>query len=85
MASERPIIASDLPSLREIITHEETALLVPPDDARAFASAVERLRYDVALARRLAANSLQMVADHTWDHRATRIIELIRQADLCNT
>ncbi len=85
MASGRPIIASDLPSLREIITHEETALLVPPDDARAFAAAVERLRYDADLARRLAANSLQIVADYTWDHRAAQIIELIQQDDLCNT
>ena len=85
MASGRPIIASDLPSLREIITHEETALLVQPDDARAFAAAVERLRHDADLARRLAANSLQMVADYTWDHRAAQIIELIQQDDLCNT
>ena len=85
MASGRPIIASDLPSLREIITHEETALLVPPDDARAFAAAVERLRHDADLARRLAANSLQMVADYTWDHRAAQIIELIQHDDLSNT
>ena len=85
MASGRPIIASDLPSLREIITHEETALLVPPDDARAFAAAVERLRYDADLARRLAANSLQLVADYTWDNRAAQIIQLIQHDDLCNT
>ena len=79
MAAERPIIASDLPALREIITHEETAILVPPDDASAFAAAVERLCADAALARRLAANARHAVADHTWDHRATRILKFVQQ------
>jgi glycosyltransferase involved in cell wall biosynthesis len=81
MAAERPIIASDLPALREIITHEETALLVPPDDARVFAAAVERLHADAPLARRLAANARNVVAGHTWENRATRILEFIQPDD----
>ena len=66
MAAERPIVASDLPALREIVAHEENALLVPPDDARALAAAVERLRSDVVLARRLAVNARRIVASYTW-------------------
>jgi glycosyltransferase involved in cell wall biosynthesis len=81
MAAERPIIASDLPALREIITNEETALLVPPDDANAIAAAVERLRADPALARRLAVNARRAAAAHTWEQRAIRILELIQRDD----
>ena len=81
MASERPIVASDLPALREIIAHEETALLVPPDDSNAIAAAVGRLRADPALARRLAANSRDAVVAHTWVKRATRILDFIRMND----
>jgi glycosyltransferase involved in cell wall biosynthesis len=81
MAAERPIIASDLPALREIITNEETALLVPADDASALAAAVERLRADPALARRLAANARRAVGAHTWERRATRILDFVRGSD----
>ena len=81
MAAERPIIASDLPALREIIAHEETALLVPPDDSSAIAAAVVRLRADPALARRLVENSRNVVAAHTWEKRATRIIDFIQMSD----
>jgi glycosyltransferase involved in cell wall biosynthesis len=81
MAAERPIIASDLPALREIIANEETALLVPPDDASALAAAVERLRADPALARRLAANARSAVGAHTWERRAARILDFVRSSD----
>ncbi len=81
MAAERPIIASDLPALREIIANEETALLVPPDDASALAAAVERLRADPALARPLAAYARSAVGAHTWERRAARILDFVRSSD----
>ena len=81
MAAERPIVASDLPALREIVAHEENALLVPPDDACALAAAVERLRSDVVLARRLAVNARRIVASYTWEHRAMRLLDFFRQVE----
>lgn len=54
MAAGRAIVASDLPPLREVLTHEHNCLLVPPDDTAAWVDAVERLRADVALRQRLA-------------------------------
>ena len=54
MAAGVPIVASDLPSLREVLRHEHNALLVPPDDNAALAAAIERLLGDHELAARLA-------------------------------
>ena len=81
MAAERPIVASDLQALREIVVHEENALLVPPDDACALAAAVERLRSDVVLARRLAVNARRIVASYTWEYRATRLLDFFGQVE----
>jgi len=43
MAAGRPIVASDLPALREVLRHEENALLAPPDDPEAWIAALRRL------------------------------------------
>ncbi|HPC59560.1 MAG TPA: glycosyltransferase, partial [Verrucomicrobiota bacterium] len=47
--SGRPLVATDLPSTREIVAHEVSVLLVPPDDPEALAAALRRLRDDPAL------------------------------------
>jgi glycosyltransferase involved in cell wall biosynthesis len=70
MASGRPIVASDLPSIREVLTHERNALLVAPGDARALASAVERVLRDGDLGRALAKRALEDVRAYSWDRRA---------------
>jgi len=77
MASGRPVIASDLPSIREVLTHEENALLVPSGDARALAAAIERLLLDRDLSRRLAARAFEDVKAYSWDRRAEAIFSLL--------
>lgn len=74
MAAGVPIVASDLPSLRELLEHERDALLVPPDDAAALARGIERLAGDAALRAKLAANLRSRAAQHTWDARARRVL-----------
>jgi len=53
MSAGRPIIATPVGGVPELITHEEHGLLVPPSDVAALAEAIERLLRDRALARRL--------------------------------
>ncbi|HOQ29028.1 MAG TPA: glycosyltransferase family 4 protein [Armatimonadota bacterium] len=38
-----PVVASDLPPLREMVVHQQTGLLVPPDDPEALAGALSSL------------------------------------------
>lgn len=77
MAAGRPIVAADLPAIREVLTHEYTALLVPPDDPGAWARAIERLRADRPLACRLAANARTEAVKYSWIARAKRIAQAI--------
>ncbi|HCU79875.1 MAG: hypothetical protein CL789_04415 [Chloroflexi bacterium] len=77
MAAKRPIIASNLPSLREIIEHDETALLVQPDSPSSLAIAIQRLRSDLHLSSRLVDNATILVSKHTWSVRAKRILRFI--------
>ena len=42
MASKRPIVASDLPTIREIL-NEENAILVEPGNPKALAEGIEKV------------------------------------------
>jgi glycosyltransferase involved in cell wall biosynthesis len=77
MASGRPVVASDLPSIREVLVHEQNALLVPPGDARALASAIERLLRDRDLGRRLAARAFADGRAYSWDRRAEALEDFL--------
>jgi glycosyltransferase involved in cell wall biosynthesis len=74
MASLRPIIASDLPGFAEVIAHQESALLVPPEDVEALAGAIRLMRDDPALRVRLAEWAYDLVMTrYTWQARAEAI------------
>ena len=52
-----PIIASNAGGIPELVSHEEHALLVTPEDPHALAQALIRLAKDRALAKRLGENA----------------------------
>ncbi|MCC6173798.1 MAG: glycosyltransferase family 4 protein [Chloroflexi bacterium] len=83
LAAGVPIVASDLPSLREILHHEQNALLAAPGDADAFAAAVQRLLDDPALARRLGEQARQDATSYSWDARAARIVTALGSGAAC--
>ena len=73
MAAGRAIVASDLPSIREVLTHEQNALLVTPGHAQEFAAAIGRLLGDRELAGRLAQRAAVDARAFTWAARAERL------------
>jgi glycosyltransferase involved in cell wall biosynthesis len=76
MAAARPIIASDMPVVREILRDGETALLVPPLDVAAWVAALRRLEGDPELAARLGRQALAQVRErHTWNARARGVLD----------
>ena len=60
MALGGAIIASDLPALREVLTHDETAWLVPPGDVSALADALSMLATNQPLRERLGQAALAL-------------------------
>ena len=81
MASHRAVVASDLPAWSDVVSHGESALLVPPADSAALAESIDRLRRDPDLRRRLAEKARQRVMAHyTWAARAKKILAHIQPA-----
>ena len=64
MASGRPVIASDVGGVPELIANEESGLLVPPGDAHALANAIRRVITEPDAAKSLAAAARDRVEKH---------------------
>jgi glycosyltransferase involved in cell wall biosynthesis len=75
MAAGRAILATDLPSVREVLVDGESALLVPPGDAPALARGMCRLLADADLRERLGVRARAEAARYSWDARARRLLE----------
>ena len=54
LACGTPLVTADTPAARELLVHEQSALLVPPGDAGALATALRRLQSDAELRRTLS-------------------------------
>jgi len=61
LACGRPVVATDVGGLPEVIRHEQTGILVPPGDADAIAQAVQRLLLEPGECAALGARGSEMV------------------------
>lgn len=80
MASQKPIVATDIPSIREIL-NETNAVLVPADDPKKMAAAIAGILQDTDHARKIATQTYADVQTHAWRERAKRVLVFIKHVD----
>jgi colanic acid/amylovoran biosynthesis glycosyltransferase len=68
MAMQTPAVVTDVGGMRELVTDDEDALMVPSENAEALADAICRILDQPDLARRLSQNSRQKIA-RQFHHR----------------
>jgi glycosyltransferase involved in cell wall biosynthesis len=78
MALGIPVIASSLGGIAEQVTHDETGLLVEPDDPASLAAALDRLLIEPGTRNRLAAAA----ADHADAELDIAVIAARLEADI---
>lgn len=75
LSSGKPILCSDIPVLREVVSDGETALLCDPDRITDWVNALERLREDKGLRNRLGEAALSEFTDkYSWKARTQRVL-----------
>jgi len=78
MGLQKPIVASDLDQIGQILEHERTALLCEPGDIDEAAAAIRRLLLDPVLRTRLAKAALELAGGHyTWKAHVRRILDAL--------
>ena len=69
LAMQRPVVATDISGVSELVQHEVTGLLVPERNAAALTTAIRRLREDTVLGARLGQAGARLVASEYDLHR----------------
>ena len=81
LAAGRPIVASRLAGIPDVVSDDREALLVPPKDPRALAAALGRLRDEPATRARLGAAARRLaLANLTWEAASAQFEDAYAQA-----
>lgn len=80
MSAGRPVVATNIPGYAAVARHDREAILVPPADAAALAAALDRVMVDRSLAGRLITAGHTRAAEFDWDHVASEVERVYRDA-----
>jgi len=76
MAAGKAIIASNIPSIREIVQDEKEAILIDPNDYCMLEKAILRLYYDPKLREKLCRNARRKARQYNMDISFNRTVSL---------
>jgi len=74
MASRRPIVATALPTIKEILEDSRNSLLVIPDSVDSLVNGIKRVLEDCNLAERISLQAACDVKKYTWEERVKKIL-----------
>ena len=81
MAHGRPVVASDVGGLRDLVVDGETGLLVPPGDVAALRAALERLLADPELRDRLGRAARERIRERfSWERAVAQTVTAYENA-----
>ena len=81
MSMRKPVVATRVGGIPELVRDGENGLVVPSADSRALAEAIRKLHSDRNLASRLAqAGRLKVEENFTWGRVAGKVLEVYRNA-----
>jgi glycosyltransferase involved in cell wall biosynthesis len=78
MASGTPIVASDLPSIREIL-NENNCVFASPDSPESLANSIIKVLNDNFLSKKISEQARTDVEKFTWSNRTKQILDFINK------
>jgi len=78
MACKVPVVCTNIGGVKDFAFHKKTALLVPPKNPEAMASAILRLIRDEKLREGLRENAYHYIRQFDWDESVRKLEEILR-------
>ena len=79
MAAGLPVVASNIPGYRTVMTDGVQGRMVPPGNAVALADALEALLANDKLRKAMAAEGLRTSAEYAWPVVGAEVEEMYRE------
>ncbi len=76
MASGNPIVSSDFPIIREILSRKNSVLLAP-DNPHLLAEGITKCLKDSSLVNSITRKALKQVRQYSWDNRSVRVTDFM--------
>lgn len=81
MASNRPIISSNIPTISKVIEHNKNGLLAEPNNIEQLSSYVVELIKNKEKSNMLSINALNKAKKYTWNERCKKIILKLKEEE----
>lgn len=76
MAAGKPILASGLPTIREILEDKKTGSLFEPENIESFSKNLDQLLDNPGYMKTLSENSSSKIREYTWEARVRKILKI---------
>ncbi len=76
MAAARPIVATSIPSVKEVLEDGVNSILVEPGSADAIYEGLEKVLSDDNLSDRISAKAGHEINKYTWEERVKKLLNL---------
>ena len=77
MMCGRPVVATNIDGIPDIVTHEVNGLLVEPEQESQLADALQRMDADATMRARYGAAARQVAEQFEWGHVAEQYLEFL--------
>ena len=74
MASGKPIVATSIPTIKEVLKDRSNAVLVEADNIKSLKEGISLLLKDENLGKTISENALSDIEQYTWEGRVRRIL-----------
>jgi glycosyltransferase involved in cell wall biosynthesis len=78
LASGTPIVASNLPVLKEILIHNKNSLIVRNNSINNWVKSINLIDRNLSLRKLISQRAYETAKIHTWEKRAKRILDSIK-------
>ncbi len=79
MSMRRPMVVSELPSIKEVLTNRVNTVLVEPGNTKALAEGIQLILDDIKLAQKISEQAFKDIHKYLWETRAQRILDIARE------
>lgn len=77
MCAKKPIIASNVPAIKEVLD-SNSAHFIKPDSSNEIAKSIDKLTFDKKYQDKLAQNAYEKVSKYNWDNRGKELVKIYK-------